>query len=464
MQNADYDAIAYDHSTMSGIQSAFEIALEAVEFPILSLILNYVLLITCLMSQRQPSLSIRILAFSIIFILSVSSLLTVHAPDPAYGMLIGTYTSWSVLSSANFLFFCDPARDFRRLVAIAEVTKDHDKSSDDAKTKDLWQPMPGPTLGRLFWILDLLGSPRALHWSYGHSSDHTLSCMSKRSLHRSTSFQWASFKLLLVYFGLDCLKEIVAMDPYFWGDIHHEPPRYVQEITASTDLIQAYRMSVAFAVLYLGFELVSKAGFLLWVTVLGPSIAGPWGHKWANLPLFGDLQSVWERGLSGWWGAWWHQIFRRMVTAPADAILGAYQVPRGSTTARSMRIFVAFFFSGIIHACASYGMLGITPAIRSFLFFALQPMGIAIQVACSWAVVRLDKQSSVPKLVCQVANVAFTTIWLIKTYPLVADDYARGGLWLIEPFPFSMLESLGLASEARSQRLWIGYTNHLHQT
>jgi len=36
---------------------------------------------------------------------------------------------------------------------------------------------------------------------------------------------------------------------------------------------------------------------------------------------------------------------------------------------------------------------------------------------------------------------------LYFTAPLLVDDFARGGIWLFEPVPFSLFRGLGLGSE-----------------
>ena len=85
-----------------------------------------------------------------------------------------------------------------------------------------------------------------------------------------------------------------------------------------------------------------------------------------------------------------------------------------------------------------------------------------MQLIGSWSLSKLDLVSRMPRNVSKVVNVAFTAIWLLKTFPLLVDDFARGGLWLTEPFPISVLQTLGLGSEARSHRLRLDCGFHLH--
>lgn len=86
----------------------------------------------------------------------------------------------------------------------------------------------------------------------------------------------------------------------------------------------------------------------------------------------------------------------------------------------------------------------------SFLFFALHLAGIALQALGSWGLDRFGILRTIPIQVRQATNVIFTWLWLLKTFPLMANDFARGGLWLTESFPVSVLQVLGLGSAARS--------------
>ena len=63
----------------------------------------------------------------------------------------------------------------------------------------------------------------------------------------------------------------------------------------------------------------------------------------------------------------------------------------------------------------------------------------------------------IPHRVREATNIVFTVFWLLLTFPLLADDFAKGGLWLTEPFPISVIQILGLGSQARSSELGFDY-------
>jgi len=427
-------------------------------------ILNYVLLIIYLLFMHKLPGASKAPVFLLIVIASMLSVQNSRTLGLAYGVLIGISSSWCILMSMNLLFFVQPAREFQRKTLCISSLKHSDRSRSPAKDRTQWQSMPVSASRRFFWILDLLGSLRLLHWAYGYHRDRGSSTRSSSCSGGSSGFRRSLGKLLLIYLFIDGLKEIIALDPYFWGYTDSDPPDYIKFYLPGKEIIQAYRMLVAFAVIYAALELVTTFGVLLCVNILGPSLAGTWGNKWAYRPQFGKFDSVFTRGLQGFWGAWWHQMFRFMLTSPAKAMINTLHLHKQDVTARIVGLVVPFLISGVIHAAGSYTMWGDSSPINSFLFFALQPAGIALQITGSRGLCLLGCFSRMPQWIRKAANFGFTAIWLLKTFPLLADDFARGGLWLTEltePFPFSLLQILGLGSATRSHSLGIDYRLHI---
>ena len=415
---------------------------------------NYILLIVYLMLMRKlPRLS-KIPVFLAIVTLSILSMHTSRTLGLAYGVLVGISSSLCIVLSANLLFLHEPAVDFKRMIAF-NSSLNHDGDSEGEKEE--WQSMPGSAYKRLFWILDLIGSLRALHWFHGQRQNHVSAATFERHPKHTSSLRRNICKLLLIYLFADLLKEIIAMDPFFWGYTGHEPPDYIKSILPLPTLVQAYRMLVAFATFYIALDFGYTLSLLLFVNILGASVAGTWGHEWAYRPLYGNFDSVATRGLQGWWGAWWHQWFRFTLTSPTSAIINKLGIRRRGVVARSLEIVIPFLISGAIHACGSYTMWGETRPVNAFAFFVLQPVGIALQVIGSWSLRRLKLMNKIPPHVRKATNVAFAVFWLLLTFPLLADDFAKGGLWLTEPFPISVLQFLGLGSQARSRELGFDY-------
>ena len=415
---------------------------------------NYILLIVYLVMMRKlPRLS-NVPVFLAIVGLSGLSLRSSRTLGVAYGVVVGISSSVCVILSANLLFLHEPAVDLRRMTTSNSNTNHAGNSKGVDKH---WQNMPSSPFERLFWVLDLLGSLRALHWSHGQRQSHTPAARLARHPKHTPSLSWTICKLLLIYLFTDLLKEIIAVDPYFWGYTDHDPPDYIRSILPLPALVQVYRMFVAFATFYIALELDYTIVLLLFVNILGPSIAGTWGQDWAYRPLYGNLDSVATRGLQGWWGSWWHQCFRFILTSPTNGIINKLPIRKRGVIAISLGIGIPFLIGGAIHACGSYTMWGATKPIYSFAFFALQPVGIALQITGSWSLSRLNVMNNIPSHIRKATNVAFAVFWLLLTFPLLADDFAEGGLWLTEPFPVSVIQILGLGSQARSGELGFDY-------
>ena len=423
---------------------------------------GYLLLIASLTLRSRAPTAPKSLTFLAIVILSVRSMEISRTLGLAYGILVGISSAWCVALSGDLLFLREPAKFCKRKVACSHLSTQNECSQNGVNNVTRWQRMPLSSHQRLFWILDLLGSPRALHWSHGGIRYSNLTSAVKTYRENISSFKRNVGKLLFIYLCIDCLKELIAADPYFWGYVDHDPPDYIRLYLPGASLVQAYRMLVAFAVLYISIELISTVGVLLLVNILGPSLAGTWGEDWAYFPQYGDLDAVFTRGLRGWWGSWWHQMFRPILISPANALVDRLEIPRRGFIARGIRLIIPFAISGAIHAAGSYTMWGATRPIDSFLFFVLQPVGIAIQILGSLCLTRLNLGKNIPMDVRKAANVLFAVIWLLKTFPLLCDDFARGGLWLTEPFPVSVLQMLGIGSAARSGQLGFKYGVHPH--
>ena len=426
------------------------------QFVIPADISNFILLIVYLMvMQKLPHLS-KIPVFLVIVALSIQSLHTSRTLGLAYGVLVGINSSLCVILSAILMFLHQPAVEFKRVIAFNSNTKcDENTKGEDEQ----WQGMPASGYKRLLWILDLVGSLRALHWSHGQRQNQSSAATCEKDAHHSPSLRRNICKVFLIYLCADVLKEIIAMDPYFWGFTEHAPPDYIKSTLPLSALVQVYRMLIGFATFYIALHFAYTVGLLLFLNILGPSIAGTWGHERAYRPLYGSIDSVATRGLQGWWGAWWHQCFRFVLTSPTNAIINKFHIRKGGVLAKILGLIIPFLISGAIHACGSYTLWGETRPMNAFLFFVLQPVGIALQIISSWSLGRLGLMNNnrFARHIGGAANVAFTVFWLLWTFPLLADDFAKGGLWLTEPFPISALQALGLGCQARATVLDFDY-------
>lgn len=406
------------------------------------------LLIAYLMLPQRPSLPLRSTVFILILLISISSLQTDRTTGLVHGVLIGVSSTWCIVSAFNFLFLYDHAKDFQRLVDTSGGTTDvayaKEKTTQD---RGQWESMPKSLSRRLFWVLDLLGSLSCLHWSHGDISSSTPIKPRRPNPPKPRSLPQKFWQLLLMYLAINLLKDLMALDPYFWGSTNSPIPT-THPFSFSilpAPLIHLYRLSVCFAVIYIGVEWPATAGSVVCINILGPGLIGPWGHEWAHRRPLGAFSSIAQRGLKGWWGDWWHQWFRWTVTSPATALVHALQLHPTSPAAKAIRTTLPFLLSGLIHAGGNYTLWGPTQPQNAFLFFAVQPVGIAVQDLSHSALTRLGLIAHIPVPVRRAANVTFTGLWLLYSFPWLADDFVRGGMYLTEPFAaFSVLPMLGV--------------------
>lgn len=160
--------------------------------------------------------------------------------------------------------------------------------------------------------------------------------------------------------------------------------------------------------------------------------------------------------LRGFWGQYWcaaafnrrlttsansllrHPVFRHAFTGPPLALLDIMGLnPRGS----SERLFVlvsAFALSGALHAYAQYIMSG--GGELAALFFLAQPMLLAVEQGASFVSRRL--KLSPPRRLKNAFGLLWTTVALGATATLFIDDFVQGGMFKVDPVPYSLVRPL----------------------
>ena len=122
------------------------------------------------------------------------------------------------------------------------------------------------------------------------------------------------------YMLLDLMSTLMEKDPYYVIDpdqLHqrHPLPQYLQGLPPW--LLLAYR-EVLSLMACLSHILSGNSHIDLmqyWtLRTLFPSRSGLWMHA----SSFGSFSQVLDRGLSGWWGAFWHQTFPSPFPRPSN--------------------------------------------------------------------------------------------------------------------------------------------------
>ncbi|MCJ1478670.1 hypothetical protein MMC13_007351 [Lambiella insularis] len=364
----------------------------------------------------------------------------------------------------------------KRRVHGPTITKDTDTSTSPDVQKYAWQSLPSNFFQRLEWVGDLVSNFRLIGWSHQINSipsppasvlDNLLP--SANPLRRTppvvstgvtrypdsrTLLRTKLTTLALGYLALDALKVIMMSDPYFWGLIDSPPPSYLPSvIRLSPTLTRTWRLLLSLAGAYVALNTIFALAAPFFVGLLSPHRIGLRAAPWQYPDLYGSYSVVLRKGLAGWWGGWWHQTFRFAFEAPI-AKLGWRE--RG-LKAKLLGLVIAFGCSGCLHASGSNTMWPVTRPLRgSFAFFALQPVGIVLQMGFTEVMGRVGVRVKMPGWLRGLGNFVFVHFWFYYTAPFLMDEFARGGVWLFEPVPVSILRGLGLGAKREGWWCWNG--------
>lgn len=430
----------------------------------------------------------------------------------AYG--VGFAMAWSIVWSTIILMVHDGQLDFARIERATgstgrvrydearheqpEVTKHHQDSRNKSNTeargvmdsKLIWQGYPDhPFLERLDWVLDLMANFRGMAWNWRipnlpNPPREVLKQLSlhgdprNRNSHRSgrnvndhtflgrDALLRRSLRALLVgYIALDVIKTLIIHDPFFSsGNFDLPGPTYLPPFLSSSKIfMKSQRLLLAQLAVYWALQTIFQTASLFFVGILGSERIGVRGQNWVYPAEWGSYGTVFDRGLSGWWGNWWHQSFRFAFESPGKKIVKLLSLDPRSLSAKVLQLFIAFSISGFLHANASHTSIGATRPIRGpFSFFILQPFGIVAQMIFSQLLKRAGITRYVPKPVRQTFNFVFVHMWFFYTAPLFIEDVAAGGQFLYEPIPISFLRGMGLGTEGDSFYCWDGPWPRFH--
>lgn len=332
-----------------------------------------------------------------------------------------------------------------------------------------WQSYPEQDswLTRLDWSFDLVTSFRSTGWNWTipvvpHFSKpekpQSSSPVDLTSIPESTPQgyrryttrrAWLRAELggfIIGYLALDALSVLMMKDPYFILG-----PEYTHSAVAiplpgllaalPPWLLFTYRCLTSFAGVLAAISVVMKLWQLICAFALRP-LLGTRAELWHYPTLMGGFtHNVLDRGLAGYWGAWWHQTFRVAFVAPA-----AWLASGGNNRRRvnkTLAGFFAFAQSGFLHALGSASCLPPSKPWAPPIFFMLSWIGIILQSTVCGAMRQAGITPKIPIWVGRAGNFAFVFLWLSATQYWMLDDIARSGIWLLEPVPVSLFRALG---------------------
>jgi len=271
----------------------------------------------------------------------------------------------------------------------------------------------------------------------------------------------------------DLVKCLMIADPFFIHYPGRQAPAHIAPYITSTYGLYTYRMLLCASGVFLAIDLISSFTKLLQVNILGPSMLGLNASLTLFPPVWGSPFALANKGIRGFWGETWHQMFRKQFVSIGDTAadffltneksFNGFGKPRKAQDGQlnpsgarfRVRVLTVFLLAGILHAAASYTLLGPTRPWASFLFFAVQPLGMAIQsVGSQLFVVSFSSRAASrwKVLLGQCTNLMFTIIWLWATSGLLLNDLTSGGTWIFEPIPVSFIRGMGFSKE--DQRFW----------
>lgn len=136
-------------------------------------------------------------------------------------------------------------------------------------------------------------------------------------------------------------------------------------------------------------------------------------------------------------------MFRFGISEPSRTLIQYFDLDRKGKAARLLQLGIAFALSGFIHASASFTTFSASKPITGPLtFFVLQAIGIILQQQFTVIAKTYLQSMYRSSLIQKMSNIIFVLVWLYLTGPLLANDFARCGIWLFEPVPISPLRGI----------------------
>lgn len=343
-----------------------------------------------------------------------------------------------------------------------------------------WQRLPESLTERIDWVSDLVSNFRGIGWNWrlsglpppppwvqeqlslndgtkpekgdtdvgptGNVRYHTTSALLSQKL----------LAFITCYLALDICKVLTTQDPYFWGVFDLPPPSYLPTLIAtSSTLLRTYRLTLILLLIYASLQVLFFLAPLFLVGLVGTARIGARAEPWMYPDAYGSYAPVFDKGLGGWWGGWWHQTFRFAFDSASKWVVAKLRWHQKSAKAKILRLLIAFTISGALHACGSYTTWPHTQPLRGpFLFFFLQTWGILAQILVAKGLRYVGITQRVPRWVRRLANFVYVHVWFYYTAPLLIDDIAKGGVWLFEPVPVSLVRALGFGGNGKGWWRW----------
>jgi hypothetical protein len=223
------------------------------------------------------------------------------------------------------------------------------------------------------------------------------------------------------------LLVIAQDDPYFWGEVGADLKFPQGWLFRSTSMLaQNYRLFILMhllkAIIEVGYSLLVVSWTIL--AIICPQIVQP--DDWMIPDMFGPFSALFNCGIAGFWGTYWHQALRFDFLTWSTWTLSSLPMrfQRVPAVRQFIYLIVPFTLSGIVHACGCYTQFHDSNGARDTIVFALaQAVAIAVQQVFSTLVL-----ARFSPIIHNLALFATTWAWLLTTCPAIGNDYLQGGL------------------------------------
>lgn len=432
----------------------------------------------------------------------------------ASGYGIGLMCVWGIVWSAVLLVYNDPTTAFQRVewredmeeqstatlrsngsanstkppvastrnrraygIVAGEPTKQDEDAQDVKKNPKhhlVWQPYPDNFRHRLDWVIDLCTSFRGPGWNWHiqtlPAADYPSPTMPPTPPSSAKSLTRIAIRDFLVwYLIVDIAKTAAMHDPYFWGIAPISSPApntfYLPAILVNTPArIKLYRLLLSLAAVVSALSFIFTLcplffALLLRFLNLNQYTRAPLLEPMLYPPYWGPFTtSVLDKGLAGWWGKWWHQMFRHGISEPSRVLIEKLGWNPRSQKSKLLQLFVAFGISGAIHAGASYTTFNpeSRPLSGPFAFFFCQAFAILAEQFVFKTLRISNLMRGWPRWLRRAGTLMYVMAWFYVTGPWLADDFARCGIWRYEPVPISLLRGMGWGVEGKGWWCWHG--------
>jgi hypothetical protein len=168
-------------------------------------------------------------------------------------------------------------------------------------------------------------------------------------------------------------------------------------------------------------------------------------QDWPN--PFGTLRST--TTVRDFWGKFWHQQLRYMLTQYTDAFASLLHIPKGTNLSSYTKLYLAFLISGFFHAFSQLQMpspINITGKERTagfFLFFVWQAVAITLEDLAQWLARKygteeMKRENSTGR---RWIGWMWVTAVMWKGLPLVGDTFLRLRMGIEPLFSKSLSEA-----------------------